>query len=76
MIEVSINEQFKQILYQAGKYQFLLTARQLKQFTLPAQLTGLGIVPLGPGTVPVASWYGACICISHVRQKLIYDCDI
>ena len=38
---------------------FVLTARQLREFALPAQLTGVGLVPLGLGTVPVASWYGA-----------------
>jgi hypothetical protein len=36
-----------------------ITARQLREFALPAQLTGLSFVPLGLGTVPVASWYGA-----------------
>jgi hypothetical protein len=39
-----------------------LTARQLWKFVLPGAATGLSIVPLGLGTVPVQDGYGACFC--------------
>jgi hypothetical protein len=49
----------------------LVTARQLREFALPAQLTGVGVVPLGLGTVPVASWYGAIFASPGERNKCI-----
>ena len=46
-----------------AKPKCVLTARQVREFALPAQLTGLSFVPLGLGTVPVASWYGAIFAV-------------
>ena len=39
-----------------------LTARQLWEFVLPGAATGVGVVPIGPGIVPVQDGYGACFC--------------
>jgi len=41
---------------------------------LPAQLSGLGLVPLGPGIVPVASRYGACFCRPGTKVIEQYEC--
>ena len=38
---------------------FVITARRLRKVTLAGLATGLGLVPIGPGPVPVQARYGA-----------------